>query len=53
VPYETIIETAKKRGCDLIVVGTHGRKALERLLMGKVAERVVGHADCAVLVVKA
>jgi nucleotide-binding universal stress UspA family protein len=53
VPYETIIETAKKRGADLIVVGTHGRKAIERLLMGKVAERVVGHADCAVLVVKA
>jgi len=53
IPYDTIVETAKKRGSDLIVVGTHGRKAIERLLMGKVAERVVGHADCAVLVVKA
>jgi len=50
-PDEAIVEAATKRKADLIVVGSHGRSALERLLMGKVAERVVGHADCAVLVV--
>jgi len=51
-PYEAIISTAKERNADLIVVGSHGRTGLERLLMGSVTERVVGHAECAVLVVK-
>ena len=51
-PYEAIIETAEKEKIDLIVMGSHGRTGMERLLMGSVAERVVGHAACAVLVVK-
>lgn len=37
---------------DLIVMGTHGRTGLERLLMGSVAERVLREAPCSVLVVK-
>ena len=51
-PYEAIVEHAKEKGVDLIVMGSHGKTGLERLLMGSVTERVVGHADCAVLIVK-
>ncbi len=50
--YEMIVDTAEKERADLIVVGSHGRTGLSRLLMGSVAERVIGHASCAVLVVK-
>lgn len=52
-PYEAIINAAKEKGVDLIVVGSHGRTGLDRLLMGSVTERIIGHADCAVLVVRA
>lgn len=48
--HEYIVQEAKERGVDLIVMGTHGRTGLKKLLMGSVAERVVGHAPCAVLV---
>jgi nucleotide-binding universal stress UspA family protein len=51
-PYNVIAETAEKKNADVIVVGSHGRTGLERLLMGSVTERVIGHANCAVLVVK-
>jgi nucleotide-binding universal stress UspA family protein len=51
-PYEAIVEHAREKGVDLIVMGSHGKTGLERLLMGSVTERVVGHADCAVLIVK-
>ncbi len=51
-PYEAIVETAKKNQADLIVVGSHGRRGMERLLMGSVTERVIGHTDTAVMVVK-
>ncbi len=51
-PYEAIIETSKKKRADLIVVGSHGRTGLERLLMGSVTERVIGHSESAVLVVR-
>jgi nucleotide-binding universal stress UspA family protein len=37
---------------DLIVMGTHGRTGLERVFLGSVAEHVVRHARCAVLVVR-
>ncbi|HIE02901.1 MAG TPA: universal stress protein [Thiotrichaceae bacterium] len=50
---ETIVKTAEDIGCDLIVVGSHGRTGLEKLLVGSVSERVIGLAECAVLVVKA
>jgi nucleotide-binding universal stress UspA family protein len=52
-PYEAIVDTAKQRQADLIIVGSHGRTGLKRLLMGSVTERVIGHAETAVLVVKA
>ncbi|NOZ25130.1 MAG: universal stress protein [Nitrospirae bacterium] len=52
VAYEMITDAAGRNNIDLIVVGSHGRTGLKRLLMGSVAERVIGHAPCAVLVVK-
>ena len=52
-PFETIVKFAKKKNADIIVMGSHGRTGIQRLLMGSVAERVIGHAECAVLVVKA
>ena len=49
---EGIVETAEEVGCDLIVMGTHGRTGFSRLLMGSVAESVLPKATCPVLVVK-
>jgi nucleotide-binding universal stress UspA family protein len=51
-PSDAIIETAKEKSADLIVLGSHGRTGLEKLLMGSVAERVIVLASSAVLVVK-
>ncbi len=50
---EAIMETAEERDADLIVMGTHGRTGLSRLLMGSVAENVLPRASCPVLIVKA
>ena len=47
---EFIIREAKEKNIDLIVMGTHGRTAFKRLIMGSVAERVIAAAPCAVLV---
>ncbi|MCX5874941.1 MAG: universal stress protein [Deltaproteobacteria bacterium] len=49
---EALVETAKKNKVDLIVLGTHGRTGLVRLLMGSTTARVIGHAHCNVLVVR-
>ncbi len=51
-PDEAIINAAIFKEASLIIVGSHGRTGLKRLLMGSVAERVIGHARCPVLVVK-
>jgi universal stress protein A len=51
-PAGAIAQTAEKEGADLIVMGTHGRTGLTRLLMGSVAEAVVRKASCPVLTVK-
>jgi nucleotide-binding universal stress UspA family protein len=48
-----IAETAAAQGVDLIVLGTHGRTGVGRLLMGSVAEHVLRKARCPVLTVKA
>ncbi len=50
--HEAVITLAKDQNADLIVIGSHGRTGLRRLLMGSVAERVIGYAPCPVLVVK-
>jgi len=51
-PEDGIVKAADFKGASLIIVGSHGRTGLKRLLMGSVAERVIGHAKCPVLVVK-
>jgi nucleotide-binding universal stress UspA family protein len=51
--HDVIVETAGGRGVDLIVMGTYGKTGLKKLLMGSSTEKVVGHASCAVLVVRA
>lgn len=48
----TIIDLAASWGADMVVVGSHGHKGLSRLLLGSVAESVVRHAPCSVLVVR-
>jgi nucleotide-binding universal stress UspA family protein len=49
---EAITNLAKEQGANMIIIGSHGRTGLRRLLMGSVAEMVIGHAPCPVLVVK-
>jgi nucleotide-binding universal stress UspA family protein len=51
-PYRAIVEEAERRGYDLIVMGTHGRKPFARAFLGSVAERVVRHASCPVLIAR-
>jgi nucleotide-binding universal stress UspA family protein len=51
-PARGIERIADERHCDLIVMGTHGRRGLGRILMGSVAEQVSRRASCAVLTVK-
>lgn len=51
-PTEEIIRFAEERGVDLIVIATHGRKGLRRWVLGSVAERVIRHGPCPVLVVR-
>jgi nucleotide-binding universal stress UspA family protein len=49
--HEFIIKEAKDKDVDLIVLGTHGRTGLKRLLVGSVAQKVIGYAPCPVMVV--
>lgn len=49
---ETIAEVARRERADLVVVGTHGRTGLDRVMLGSVAERVVRVAPCPVLVAR-
>ena len=46
---DTIVEIASTNQCDLIVMGTHGRQGLSRVLLGSIAEKVVYRAPCAVI----
>jgi universal stress protein A len=52
-PASAIVHLAEKEGVDMIVMPTHGRTGLLRVLMGSVAEEVVRKAKCPVLTVKA
>ena len=52
VAAEGIVDAAAENHADLIVIGTHGRTGLTRLVVGSVAERVVRLAPCAVLTIK-
>jgi nucleotide-binding universal stress UspA family protein len=51
-PYDEILRYAENEDIDLIVMGTHGRSGVARLLMGSVAEKVVRTARCPVLTVR-
>ena len=52
VPWNEMVKLLQREHYDLAVVGTHGRTGLKHALLGSVAERVVRHAPCAVLVVR-
>jgi nucleotide-binding universal stress UspA family protein len=52
-PFELILDGAQDYRTDLIVLATHGRTGIKRLVIGNVAEKVVRHAPCPVLTVKA
>lgn len=50
IPHKAIVDRAEEWKADVIVMGTHGRTGIERVLSGSVAERVVRLASCSVLV---
>jgi nucleotide-binding universal stress UspA family protein len=50
-PYRLIVAEAKKHKIDMIIMGSHGRTGLTRLMMGSTVTRVIGHAPCKVMVV--
>ena len=52
VVHEGIVDTAIAIGADLIVMGSHGRTGIEKLLLGSVTQRVLQDAKCPVLVVR-
>jgi nucleotide-binding universal stress UspA family protein len=52
-PHEFILKEAREMNIDLIVMGTRGRTALQSMLIGGVAQKVIAHAPCAVLVTPA
>lgn len=51
-PRKDIITISKRMNADIIVIGTHGKKGLEKLLMGSVAENILKSVDIPVLLVK-
>ena len=53
VPWQEIVEAAGVQKADLIVMGTHGRTGVLHVLLGSVAEKVLRHAPCPVLVTRA
>lgn len=51
-PYEAIVETAQKHGCDAIVMASHGRKGLNKLFLGSETQKVLAHTTLPVLVLR-
>ena len=51
-PKSMIIDVSEEWNADLIVIGSHGRKALDRFLMGSVSEAIARHAHCSVQIVR-
>jgi nucleotide-binding universal stress UspA family protein len=49
-PYQAIITTAKDKGCDLIVMASHGRSGISAVLLGSVTNKVLTHTNIPVLV---
>jgi nucleotide-binding universal stress UspA family protein len=51
-PYEEIVEAAKKHGCDIIVMASHGRTGLNRLFLGSETQKVLAHTTLPVMVLR-
>src|SRR5436853_7650344 len=51
-PKRVIVEEAEKWGADLIVVGSHGYRSWERMLLGSVSQAIALHAECSVEIVR-
>jgi len=49
-PYKEIVKTAQKKGCDLILMASHGRRGLEGFLLGSETQKVLTHSKVPVLV---
>lgn len=49
-PYESIIETANKNGCDMIAMGSHGHGGVKQLFVGSETSRVLSHTKIPVMV---
>jgi nucleotide-binding universal stress UspA family protein len=49
-PADTILQTAKKRKCDLICIASHGQRGLKAMLLGSQTQKVLAHAEIPVLV---
>ena len=52
-PYETIIDTARKRGCDAIVMASHGRRGVSAVVLGSETVKVLTHSNIPVVIVRA
>jgi len=51
-PYDEIVKAAEQRGCDLIVMTSHGRRSIMSMLLGSETRKVLSHATIPVLVVR-
>ena len=51
-PRKVLVEIARDEKAELLVLGSHGKNAIERLLLGSVAAHLVNHAPCNVLIVR-
>jgi nucleotide-binding universal stress UspA family protein len=52
VPWQEIIDTATKHGCDLVFIASHGRRGLSRLLAGSVTQNVLAYSNIPVMVLR-
>ncbi len=51
-PYEAIVDTAAKYGCDIIMMASHGRKGLNKLFLGSETQKVLAHTTLPVMVLR-
>jgi nucleotide-binding universal stress UspA family protein len=52
LPYEAIIDTARKKGCDAIVMASHGRRGVSAIVLGSETVKVLTHSNTPVVVVR-
>ena len=51
-PWEAIIQTAREKGCDLIVMASHGRRGVSAVVLGSETQKVITHSPVPVLVIR-